>query len=84
MLWLPGWSIHGFASLEVRIPRGPRGLGTCFARCERQGAKLLEDHAQAAGAVNHIIAPIVARELLQDDLTCRCIGPMCDDGRDPS
>ena len=37
----------------------------------------LEDHAHAARAVNHIVAPVVACELLQDDLTCRSICPMC-------
>lgn len=34
----------------------------------------LQDYAQA---VNHIIAPVVAWELLQDDLGCNCICPMC-------
>lgn len=37
----------------------------------------LEDYAQAARAVNHVIASVVAWELLQDDLSCSCICPMC-------
>ena len=37
----------------------------------------LQDYAQAAQAVNHVIAPVVAWELLQDDLSCSCICPMC-------
>ncbi|HEY5178204.1 MAG TPA: hypothetical protein VIJ07_00255 [Dermatophilaceae bacterium] len=37
----------------------------------------LQDYAQAARAVNHVIASVVAWELLQDDLTCSCICPMC-------
>ena len=37
----------------------------------------LQNYAQAARAVNHIIAPVVAWELLQDDLGCSCICPMC-------
>ena len=37
----------------------------------------LQDYAQAAQAVNHVIAPVVAWELLQDDLSCNCICPMC-------
>lgn len=39
--------------------------------------QFLEDYAKAAQAVNRIIAPVVAWELLQDDLTCSCICPMC-------
>jgi len=37
----------------------------------------LQDYVQAARAVNHVIASVVAWELLQDDLTCSCICPMC-------
>ena len=37
----------------------------------------LQDYAQAARAVNHVIASVVAWELLQDDLSCSCICPMC-------
>jgi PDZ domain len=37
----------------------------------------LQDYAQAARAVNHVIASVVAWELLQDDLACSCICPMC-------
>jgi hypothetical protein len=37
----------------------------------------LQDYAQPARAVNHVIASVVAWELLQDDLTCSCICPMC-------
>jgi len=36
----------------------------------------LQDYAQAAQAVNHVIAPVVAWELLQDDLSCSCICPI--------
>jgi len=39
--------------------------------------QFLEDYAEAAQAVNHIIAPVVAWELLQDDLSCSCMCPMC-------
>lgn len=37
----------------------------------------LQDYAHAARAVNHVIASVVAWELLQDDLGCSCICPMC-------
>jgi hypothetical protein len=37
----------------------------------------LQDYAQAARAVNHVIASVVAWELLQEDLGCSCICPMC-------
>jgi len=39
--------------------------------------QFLEDYAKAAQAVNHVIASVVAWELLQDDLGCSCICPMC-------
>jgi len=38
------------------------------------------NYGNAAQAVSPIIAPVVASELLQNDLTCSCICPMCSMG----
>jgi len=40
----------------------------------------MQSYAKAAHAVSHIIAPVVAWELLQSDLSCSCICPMCSMG----
>jgi hypothetical protein len=40
----------------------------------------MQNYAAAAHAVSHVTAPMVARELLQDDLSCSCICPMCSIG----
>ncbi len=40
----------------------------------------MQNYAKAAHAVSHITAPVVAWELLQNDLSCSCICPMCSMG----